>query len=105
MTRRPAAPAVLGLELQPAQLAAGQRGPLECVVLFAGEQVPEQHTELSGGRHERDLRSAAGTHALIEGAQRTGVLISTQAASQSMWRASGEPCFEMRPSRAGASPD
>ena len=68
----PAAPAFLGLELERAQLAARQRGPPEGVVLFAREQVPEQHAELSGGRDERDLRSAARAHALIEGAQRAG---------------------------------
>src|SRR5262249_24438404 len=71
MTRGPAAPAVLRLEFEPAQLAASERGPLKGVVLFAGEQMPEKHTELSGRRDERDLGTTAGAHALIEGAERT----------------------------------
>src|SRR5437867_160807 len=42
------APAFLGLELQRAQLAAGERRAPEGVVLFTREQVPEEHAELSG---------------------------------------------------------
>src|SRR5256885_214953 len=66
----PAAPALADLELERAQLATGERGPLEGIVLFAREQVPEQHAELARGRHQRDLGSAPCAHALIEGAQR-----------------------------------
>jgi hypothetical protein len=34
--------------------------------------VPAEHGELAGGGDDRDLQSAAGADALVEGAQRTG---------------------------------
>ena len=82
-------------KLEPAQLVALKRRPPEGVVLLVGEQVPEQHAELARRRDERDLGPAPGPQALIEGAQRPGVRTTIQAASQSMWRASGEPCLEI----------
>jgi hypothetical protein len=57
--RRAGAPSQLtgiaGDQLESAELVARQRRPAEGVVLFVGEQVPEEHAELARRRHERDL--------------------------------------------------
>src|SRR4051795_8561641 len=55
-----------GGQFEAAELLAGQRWALECVVLLAREQVPEQHGELARDGDDRDLAAAARADALIE---------------------------------------
>src|SRR5664279_1371563 len=62
-----------GGDLKTPQLLLGQRGLGVGVVLFAGEQTPEQARELSGGRDDRHRVPAACANALIERVQRTGL--------------------------------
>ena len=62
-----------GGDLQPAQLALGQRRLLVGVVLTAREHAPEQDRELAGGRDDRLAVTAARARAVIEGVQRTGL--------------------------------
>src|SRR5918995_3204547 len=104
---RPRAPAptggIAGDQLEPAELVAGERGPPEGVILFAGEQVPAEHAELARRRDERDLRTAPGPQALVEGAQRPRR--SDHDPGRLAKHVAREPCFEMWPWRAGASPD
>src|SRR4051812_50153133 len=61
---------VVGLALELAQLALGDRRRAVAVVLVLGQQVPGEHGELAGGRADRDLLAAAGGDPGVEGAQR-----------------------------------
>jgi len=63
-----------GAEFERAEFAVDDGLAFERVVLLGGEQLPAQAGKLAGGRHDRDLRAAAGAHALIERAERTGGL-------------------------------
>src|SRR5271168_2904998 len=62
-----------GGDLKAPQLLLGQRGLLVGVVLFAGEQIPEQARELSGSRDDRHRMSSPRVDALIEGVKGTGL--------------------------------
>ena len=72
-----------GGELEAAQLLFGQRGLGIGVVLLAGEQAPEQASELARRGDDRDLVAAPGADALVERAQRAGLADTLQAASTS----------------------
>src|SRR5271167_1253371 len=62
-----------GGDLKAAELLLGQRGLLVGVVLFAGEQTPEQARELARGGDDRHRVSTACADALIEGMKGTGL--------------------------------
>ena len=95
----------VGAEFQCAEFAVDDGLAFERVVLFGGEQLPAEAREFAGGRDDRDLRATADFDALVEGAERPGVLIADQAASPRTCRQLEEPCLEIRPWRAGLWPD
>ena len=95
-----------GGDLQPAELLGRQRRLPEGVVLLAPEQHPEQAREFARRGDDRDLVAAAGADALVEGVQRARVADGAPAGLDERDAAPGaEPCLEMRPWLAGASPD
>lgn len=63
-----------GGQLELALLFLGQRGALVGVVLATGEHAPEHDDEFAGGRDDRFAVPAPGAKALIERAQRAGLL-------------------------------
>jgi len=60
-----------GGDFQAAQLLLGERGLLEGVVLFAGEQMPEQAGQLARGGDDRDAMAAAGADIVDVGGEST----------------------------------
>lgn len=92
-------------QLKAAELLTDQGWLGKGVVLLMGEQLLDQHGELSGQGHGGDVGPASALDALGEGTQRPGGADACQAASTSTWRPSPEPCLLILPWRAGPLPD
>jgi hypothetical protein len=87
------------------ELPVGERGLLVGVILASGEHAPEQDRQLARGGNDRLAVTASGAGALVERRIGPGWRATCHAASTSAQRAVADPRLEIRPLRAGASPD
>jgi len=67
--------------------------------------MPDQHHHFSCRRNDACRGAALGAYPREEGAQWPGADWADHAASTSILRTQAFPCFEIRPWRAGLSPD
>jgi hypothetical protein len=96
---------VVGLDLEPPELALGDRRRAVAVVLLLGQEVPAEDGELARGGAGGHLGAAAGLDPPVKARSGPGVRMAAWAASTSSPRAWAWPAREMWPWRAGRVPD